>query len=280
LAERPRTEQGCVGGDTVCEASCTRGILLINATQGLSVEDKAVAALFDAMYRQIARLLWLARWRRGSVGPHHSIRQFVEFVWRLKGGSWQAVKDMVHLNAEIGFPTKIKPDPLQPAIATLWRTAESEPLGHELWREAYGNRTANPRSAAVLAVAAAEVGFKEFVAKLVPATAWLLENVPSPPLLKMLTKYLPELPVRLAPTGRKAHVPTAVRREIEEAIRLRNGLVHVGERQIDQARLRSILGAVRDLLYLLDVYSGQRWATEHISVATQKALNTEGARVQ
>ncbi len=166
---------------------------------------------------------------------------------------------------------------MQTVIATLWRAGEAEPLGHELWREAYGNRKANPRSAAVLAVAAAEVGFKEFVARLVPATAWLLENVQSPPLLKMLTKYLPNLPLRLAPTGRKAHVPTAVRREIDDAIKLRNGLVHVGEREIDQGRLRSILGAVRDLLYLLDAYSGQPWATEHISVDTLKALKTEGA---
>ncbi len=74
LAERASTERGYATGDTLCEASCTRSVPLISATRGLSADDKIVDAVFDVMYRQITRLLWLVRWRRGSVGPHRSIR--------------------------------------------------------------------------------------------------------------------------------------------------------------------------------------------------------------
>jgi hypothetical protein len=46
------------------------------------------------------------------------------------------------------------------------------------------------RSAIVLAVAAAEVGFKQFAVKIFPDTAWILEHLQSPPLTKMLDLFL------------------------------------------------------------------------------------------
>ena len=71
---------------------------------------------------------------------------------------------------------------------------QTEPIAHELFHEAEELARANPRSAIIVAVAAAEVGFKRFVAQLVPECNWLLLNVASPPLIDMLTgSFLPSL---------------------------------------------------------------------------------------
>jgi hypothetical protein len=66
-----------------------------------------------------------------------------------------------------------------------------EPIGHVLLREAWANQTENLRSSIVLAVAAAEVGFKQFASIVLPDSDWLLESIQSPPLIKMLTELFP-----------------------------------------------------------------------------------------
>src|SRR2546422_3448400 len=68
------------------------------------------------------------------------------------------------------------------------------PLGHELLREAFRNQRDNTRSAVVMAVAAAETAMKELVVTLAPETRWLMENIPSPPLDKIIREYLEQLP--------------------------------------------------------------------------------------
>ena len=73
-------------------------------------------------------------------------------------------------------------------VQTKALTDTDEPLGHELLREAILNRKANPRSSLVLAVAAAEVGFKQFAARVFPDAAWILE-LPTSPLTEMLAKF-------------------------------------------------------------------------------------------
>ena len=69
----------------------------------------------------------------------------------------------------------------------------SEPLTHSLFREAYAQRVTNRRSSLVLAVAAAEVAVKRCATILAPRAAWLLEELPSPPIAQMITDFLPSL---------------------------------------------------------------------------------------
>ena len=71
-----------------------------------------------------------------------------------------------------------------------------EPLAHQLLREAWNLRHTNPRISVVIGVAAAEVGMKQLVAMLVPHARWLVEELPSPPLVPMMRHYLAELPIR------------------------------------------------------------------------------------
>src|SRR5438270_11607402 len=69
----------------------------------------------------------------------------------------------------------------------------SEPLAHALLREGWSQRRENPSSALLIGMAALEIGIKEYIAECVPDAAWLAENAPTPPIVNMLTDYLPTL---------------------------------------------------------------------------------------
>src|SRR5438093_1519542 len=53
-------------------------------------------------------------------------------------------------------------------IAGLAATGSQEPLGHELFREAWNLRIQSPRSSVLVGIAAVEVGVKHFVVGLDP----------------------------------------------------------------------------------------------------------------
>jgi hypothetical protein len=155
------------------------------------------------------------------------------------------------------------------AVAELVTSSQREPVAHELWREAWNLRHPNPRSSLVIGVAAAEVGLKQLIATLVPDAKSLVENIPSPSLDTMIRKVLPELPVRAdVEPGRRA--PRHLRTAIIAAVEDRNRIVHLGA--MPRCDLREALLAIREFLYMLDLYSGHSWAATLLTVKTQSAM--------
>jgi len=148
-----------------------------------------------------------------------------------------------------------------------------EPLGHELLREAAVNRKDNPRSSLVLAVVAAEVGFKQFASNAFPDADWILEKLPSPPLETMLQVF-PWSKLGVQINGKVPGIPDSIRRELKKAVFLRNHIVHAGVRErLKVETVESVLRAVRDLLYFLDALRGQSWAASHISPEVLKSFS-------
>jgi hypothetical protein len=131
----------------------------------------------------------------------------------------------------------------------------------------------NPRSSIVLAVAAAEVGFKQFAVKAVPETEWILENLQSPPLITMLKKFLWSKLV-LPPKNTVPAVPKSIIKELESAVSVRNKIVHKGVKELKGTSVESVIAAVRDLLYFLDALEGrdQSWPISHMSHEPRKEL--------
>ena len=153
-------------------------------------------------------------------------------------------------------------------------------MGHELFCEAWVQRKANPRSALVIGIAAAETAFKECVLNLNPQARWLVENWQSPPLIKMLQEFLITLPVKQKVRGKVMPPPQNIIEILRKGNRMRNDLVHGKKSSVKEDSLEEILRAIRDLLYLLDYYSGFTWAFNNISPITAKALidGTEKAK--
>jgi hypothetical protein len=145
-------------------------------------------------------------------------------------------------------------------------------LAQELFQEAWGQRDANPRSALVMGIAAAETGVKHLISTLVPAAAWLVENTQSPPLIRMLEEYLPLLPTRLRIKGKVLPPPKWLIAEIKKGVNLRNKIVHGHKIELKSDALLEILKAVHDLLYLFDLYAGHEWAAQRLSVRMCSSL--------
>jgi hypothetical protein len=138
------------------------------------------------------------------------------------------------------------------------QTPLDEPLSHELLREAWTNHQTNLRSAIVLAVAAAEVGFKQFVSKVFPDTAWILENLQSPPLLRMLELF-PWDAIKLQLNGHAIRIPDLIKDGLKKAITLRNEIVHGGKGGLTADTAESVFYCVRDFLYFLDALTDLKW---------------------
>lgn len=160
------------------------------------------------------------------------------------------------------------------AAVNLVTSSHREPVGHELWREAWNLRNSNPRSSLVIGVAAAEVGLKQVIALLVPEARSLVENIPSPPLDTMMRKVLPGLPIR-ADVEPSRRAPRHLRTAITSAVEDRNRVVHLGA--MPRSNLRETLLAIREFLYMLDMYTGQPWAEDLLTDTTRVALTGQQA---
>ncbi len=150
---------------------------------------------------------------------------------------------------------------------------QAVPLPHEMIREAGSLERTSPRSCVMLAVSAAEVGFKAFAARAAPTTEWLLSELQSPPLHKMLASYFPKLPVTQV-WGVAPFIPKQLRKRLQFAVELRNKIAHteLAQSDLDQANVRAAWQAVWDLFYILDSYSGHDWAWYRISAACRKEI--------
>jgi hypothetical protein len=155
------------------------------------------------------------------------------------------------------------------AVAGLVTSSQREPVAHELWREAWNLRHSNPRSSLVIVVAAAEVGLKQLVAATVPGAKPLVENIPSPSLDVMMRKILPGLPIK-ADVEPSRRAPRHLRTAVIAAVEDRNRVVHLGA--MPRGDLRGTLIAIRELLYMLDMYSGHSWAEALLTEKTRSAL--------
>jgi hypothetical protein len=150
-------------------------------------------------------------------------------------------------------------------IVDLLTLEGDEPIGHKLFREAWNNRLSDPRSSLLMAIAAAEVGFKHFATVLVPDTEWLVENMPSPPLVPMLRDYLPRLPAKKSFAGKVLPPPEKeILDVLKKGVLLRNKLAHTAPPEPSYETLEEVLLAVRDVLWLLDYYRGFGWALSNV----------------
>ncbi len=166
-------------------------------------------------------------------------------------------------------------DETQAQILHLTNKFKNEPIYHGLFREAWGQRTTNPRSSIVTGMSAAEVGIKQCIGVLVPDAQWLADNVPSPRLKKLLTAYLPTLPAVNKINGNVVAPSKNVMEALEKGVTLRNEIVHLGKQSPQLESVESILLAIRDLLWLIDYYCGHEWALNYIREETLAEMKVE-----
>lgn len=220
------------------------------------------------------RLIKLARWYCNAHGSHDPLLSERWLQWSWVSQPWQTLPPHIRANPREVRSLKL-PSEAKDAIRELW-DAEllTEPLAHELFREAWNQQRTNPRSSLIIGIAAAEAGVKHFIAQYEPGAAWLLENVQSPPLVKIIKEYLPVLIEShgLHPRNRP---PDFITQTLHVGVNLRNQVAHGAGQGIKAERLEETLNCIHDLLWMLDVYQGREWARGHVRPASRKAWDPE-----
>jgi hypothetical protein len=232
--------------------------------------DQAYATLLDYVVRTVSAL----RWRRGQVLDHHSpIKSLSGFEWSPNGTDWnpRSLLREVRLTLSI-VPSLAVSAAIKGEVECSVADGRTEPLGHQVYCEAWEQRRDNPRSALALGIAAAEIGFKQCVGSLVPEAKWLVDNLPTPPLVTMLTDYLPTLPAENRLNDQVLPPPPEVLEVVKKGVYMRNQILHGRPITLKHDTLIEILTVVRDVLYLLDYYAGAEWALACVRPQVLKAL--------
>lgn len=241
---------------------------------GDKVRTQFYTTLYSALYTTLQRAVFMFRWRHGIIGSFDPILYNFSIGWSFDEVDWKPVFAPAQLKLvfNLGYVNKSSSAATMKDVHALVSESVSEPLGHELFNEAYALQNSNPRSALIIGVAALETGIKECASLLVPQSQWLIRNTPSPPLDKMLKHLLPELPVRNTINGKVVAPSKRILKIVRDAMEARNGIVHGKSLVNPRGMLNDFLTASRDLLYLFDFYSGHIWAWDLIRQDTKAEL--------
>jgi hypothetical protein len=233
----------------------------------------------ETLLRRANRLIRLLRWQQNLDGPHWVFASSPALYWHVGGDSYRIVG--FRAQEQIGAsPAGIEwNEQDRTDLDRIWNEPSSEEsAAHELLREAKVLQEHSPRSAFLIATSALEVGVKAYVSHLSPDTSWLLSELPSPPIHKILRSYIPELhQQRGTPIDYWDKLKPWFKR-VESGASIRNKLVHTGAIKIEPKDLASYLQDVSDLLYLFDILRGHEWAKHNVGSALRIALGWPSSR--
>jgi len=213
------------------------------------------------------------RWRLNLSGPG---KTFVcsKLIWSENGETWSSVPRKL-----VAFPD-IQRDLISANItkeiaSVAINLERKEPIAQVLIRDAWTLHLRDHRGALMHAVTALEVGVKSCIARLVPDAAFLVQELPSPPVLLLLQEYLPELFQKR--TNATLTLPSQIIEKIKRIVHQRNLLVHRGICTVPAEVVRDYIEAIHDVLYLLDYASGDKWAIAIVSPEiSQHVLGSNG----
>ena len=226
--------------------------------------------VWSMLSNAVVRTYEVVRWRfdiGGAPRPYSS--RGIE--WSDNGAEWHQFPTDMHARLSMSVAgVALRPDRVDELNGLLERGAE-EPLAHYILREARESLGRHDASALVMAMSAAEIGLKQLVSRLVPGAAWLVENIPAPPLVRMLIDYLPQLPLVNADGALVPPAPSILN-HLRNGVTMRNTAAHIGVRHLDADDVEHVVAAVSDLLWLFDYYAGEDWALQHLSDSVQAEL--------
>lgn len=210
----------------------------------------------------IKRTVDIFMWRCGIPGGHNPLFNG-GMSFSLDGKKWHIVPpgNQIHISS---FSIPSPPKNVSLILKKLINTIYNQPLGHQMLREAQFLQSSNPRISIVVAISALEVAVKECISKLNPESNWLVENLPSPEVRKLINEYIPKL-VNKSIHKNILPLPDALDRTIKKGVSARNKIVHLGHQAPSRESTDKILVAINDVIWLLDYLGGHDWALEYMS---------------
>lgn len=198
----------------------------------------------------------LFRWKFNLPNPHHAFHK-IDKMWSFADEKWKKQPTKDSLISEMLNSYRITQEDCD-LIARDLKKGVREPLAHQLFREAWTSRFQNRNSSMVIGVAALETSVKSYIAHRIPDASWLVKELQSPPVIKIIREYLPNL-IEL----KDLFISQPIIKELEKAVQIRNNIVHGKTNEFDLVRLSNILVYIKEVIYLLDYHSGHEWAKQH-----------------
>jgi hypothetical protein len=244
----------------------------------LGIKQELVPDIYAAYLNRIENdlinsgknIVGLIRWMKNFNGPHNP--------YAIRGSYWSI--DRVHW---FRFPTKFKVFLIRQGetihlgssskskINELIEIGASEPLHHELFREAWVQRTSNPRSAMVIGITSIEVALYSLIEILFPKNKKLKTKFKRYPLYDFLDKYWCEISIGNT-LFKTRSLPTILLSTIEEGVSERNKIAHFGFKAPETEKIERILNGIKDLLFIVDCLCGYEFTVSYISQETLNQL--------
>lgn len=221
------------------------------------------------------RFLKLLRWRQGIDAPGEMVTHR-SLYWKVGEGDYPlAPLDGGH-SMEFGVPAMFGihwDEQNRDDLNALWSAVDqAEPLGHALLREATTLSSHSPRSAILIMTAALETATKMHISRVAPDTSWLMEEIASPPIFRMLRDYIPTVHVSKGRNMDFWNVIKPLIKKTQELVEIRNKVAHTGTIPGDAGNIQDYLRVVADLLYVFDVLDGHEWAKSLVSHSLRSSL--------
>ena len=226
--------------------------------------------------QHVNRFLKLIRWRQGVDAPGEVVEHRTLY-WKVGGSEYPIAplqgggpSDAIEVPCLLG----IHWDGEHVAnLRELWsHEFKDEPLGHELVREARELMEESPRSSILIMTAALETAVKTHVSRIAPDTAWLMQELPAPPIFKILRDYVPAIHAARGKDMAFWEILKSSITQVKKLIEVRNKVAHTGIIPDGAGSLRDAIQLVSDLLYVLDVLEENEWAKTQVSYPIRKAL--------
>lgn len=213
----------------------------------------------------IKRTVRLLRWRFNIKSPYRPFK-FFETEYSFDGDEWFKMPGgsprFMFESISVPHITDSKRD----VIVDLFDKGFDEPLGFELLLEAKELESSNPRLSIILSIVALETGIKDFIYSKEPATKWLLENLQSPPILKIIKEYIPIYYKNRLKKGETFLLPKEYTQTLKKSVTIRNQIVHGASPNFSDYTVCCLLEITKSLLLFFEFLKGNNWVLTHIRV--------------
>jgi hypothetical protein len=228
--------------------------------------EKAFTELTMETHRFIKLLMWFFN----TSHVHDPIRH-ISLYCNTRGRAYHVV-NLPHASESYWQNDIVWNEPNGSGFTSLFKSTSEEPLGHELFREAGSLLQSAPRSALLMLASALEVAVKSYISERVPVMQWLLTELQSPPVSKILRQFVPTLkPAGAVNLSHWSELKPMFNR-IDKLIEARNRLTHRGALDATAKALIAFRDDVSDMLFIFDYLNGEPWARNNVRKETCRAL--------
>ena len=147
----------------------------------------------------IYKVFELLRWKHNFLNDKEAcLRGMGGFQISIDRKNWKPMPCLGDISVSFGNKEEFENNHFKvEEINELMNMDISEPYYHQILREAQSllrsSLEASSRSSIVFSVLAIEIAIKEVIARLSPQSTWLIDNLNSPPIEKILKEFIPIL---------------------------------------------------------------------------------------